>query len=133
MHTQDLFHHIECAVSVLFGSQSLRLNLITVRDDLRRQFGQNVPDGETPDNKKSRNLSTAEESFEAHRYLHSKPLPYRQHRLIFPPRIGTFFKGAFARLIREYADYHYMCDECFYLATAAQTSTEADFLLKRSG
>ena len=48
-----------------------------------------------------------------------------------PEERGALFEGLVAQLIRTYKDYRALCDEFFYWATAAQTRTEVDFLLKR--
>ncbi len=48
-----------------------------------------------------------------------------------PEERGSLFEGLVAQLIRAYKDYRNLCDACFYWATAARTSTEVDFLLKR--
>lgn len=48
-----------------------------------------------------------------------------------PEERGPLFEGLIAQLIRAYKDYRNLCDEYFYWATAAQTQTEVDFLLKR--
>ena len=50
-----------------------------------------------------------------------------------PEERGAMFEGLIAQLIRSYKDYRNLCDEYFYWATAAQTQTEVDFLLKRAG
>ena len=50
-----------------------------------------------------------------------------------PEERGALFEGLVAQLIRAYRDYRNLCDECFYWATVAQTQTEVDFLLKRTG
>ena len=49
-----------------------------------------------------------------------------------PEERGALFEGLVAQLIRSYKDYRNLCDEYFYWATAAQTQTEVDFLLKRA-